>query len=251
LALLQPPTLFMGQRQVFLPVCGSTNTEAQQLLLKNDATEGTVVFTEQQTAGKGQRGNTWESEPGQNLTASFILRPTFLPVQDQFYLTIAISLAVADLLEALQIKEVRIKWPNDILVEDRKLAGILTECSLSGSSVQNAVVGIGVNVNQRFFTLPQAVSLFQITGRYYEVNKVLEQLCAFLEKRYLQLRQGLKAELKRSYLQQLYRYQEPAMYRFNGQEQSAVLVGVEESGLLALDVGGKLQHFAFKEVTFV
>ena len=106
---MHPDTLFIGQQSVYLPSCSSTNAEAQRLLLKNEATEGTFVFTDNQTAGRGQRGNSWEAEPGQNMTLSCVLRPTFLKLQEQFWLTICCSLALTDLVQPYVTEPVQVK----------------------------------------------------------------------------------------------------------------------------------------------
>ena len=113
-------TLFTGKNLVFVPDCPSTNTLALEISQQSPVKEGTVVITDQQTAGKGQRGNTWEAEPRQNLTFSLILKPTFLAVNKQFYLNIVICLALKDYLRQKTSGPVHIKWPNDILVHQKK-----------------------------------------------------------------------------------------------------------------------------------
>src|SRR5690348_13137008 len=105
----------MGHSLVFMPECHSTNGEALRLLQDNPpVAEGTVIITDNQTAGRGQRGNTWESEPGKNLTFSIILKPTFLHPKDQFKLNMCVSLALHDYLTS-QLQDVKIKWPNDMM----------------------------------------------------------------------------------------------------------------------------------------
>ncbi|WP_236612907.1 biotin--[acetyl-CoA-carboxylase] ligase [Cesiribacter andamanensis] len=123
-------TLFIGSSIIYLPECHSTNTAALHLLENESLPEGAVLITDKQTAGRGQRGNNWEASPGQNLTFSVVLRPRFLPIRDQFLLTISISLAIYDLLTDLQVPALSIKWPNDLYCGTKKIGGILIESSL-------------------------------------------------------------------------------------------------------------------------
>ena len=123
----------------------STNTVAIELLKKEELPEGTIIWADEQTKGRGQRGNSWESEPGTNLTISIILFPHFLKAEDQFLLSKVTSLAITDYL-ANRFNQVTIKWPNDIYVANDKIAGILIENSIIGSSFEYAVIGIGLNI---------------------------------------------------------------------------------------------------------
>ena len=246
-----PNTLFMGQQLYFLPICPSTNTEAQQLLIKNEATEGCTVVADHQTAGRGQRGNTWEAEAGKNITLSVILKPKFLAIKQQFYLNMAVSLAVLDLLRELGIEKAQVKWPNDLYFEDRKLGGILIENSINTHSLQHSIVGIGLNVNQQEFGLGTATSVAKALGYTLELRQTTNRLLELLEKRYLELRNGKTAKLKYEYLQALYRYQELHPYKVDNELVEGVIMGVNEEGQLAMEVNGQLRFFGFKEIAFV
>ena len=248
---MQPNTLFIGQKVIFLSTCRSTNEVAHQLLLKNEATEGTIVYTANQTAGRGQRGNTWEAAPGQNLTLSCLLRPVFLPLQHQFYLTICASLAVAGLLQPYVTEQVRVKWPNDVYAGNKKIAGILIENIAAGRSVQNSIVGIGININQTRFGVSTATSLRLLLGRELNLEILLAELAEQLEKRYLQLRSGKHELLKQEYLRHLFRYQEWHNYIIGGQEVKGLIAGVNDFGKLALQVDQRLIYCDLKEVEFV
>ena len=243
-----PNTLFMGQQLYFLPVCESTNTEAQQLLLKNEATEGCTVITDQQTKGRGQRGNVWEAAPGKNITLSVILSPKFVPVRHQFYLNIAVSLAVLDLLRENGATDALIKWPNDLYLEDKKLGGILIENTINSSSLQHSIVGIGLNINQLHFGHATATSLAMLLGFELNLDKLIARLLELLEKRYLELRNGKTAKLRYEYLQALYRYQERHFFEVNGECVAGSIVGVNEDGQLAVEIENELRYFAFKEI---
>jgi BirA family transcriptional regulator, biotin operon repressor / biotin---[acetyl-CoA-carboxylase] ligase len=246
-----PNTLFMGQQLYFLPTCTSTNYEAQQLLLKNEATEGCTVITAQQTAGRGQRGNTWEAEPGKNITLSIILLPKFLAVKDQFYLNMVVSLGVLDLLHEYGIKEAQVKWPNDLIFQDKKLGGILIENTINSLTLQHSIVGIGLNVNQLQFGYTTATSIAKVTGHDVNLESITKRLLELLEKRYLELRYGKTAKLKYEYLQALYRYQEVHYFIVDEQKIKGQILGVAEDGRLAVEINGELKYFAFKEISYI
>ena len=250
---LSPATLFTGQQVVWLPACPSTNTEAAALLRENRASEGCVVLTDDQTAGRGQRGNSWESAPGENLTLSVVWRPTFLDAGQQFLLSQAVALGVHDWASALlkPASELKLKWPNDIYFGTQKLGGVLIENSLSGVKIQSSIVGIGLNVNQRHFHMPTATSLAALTGRHFDRIALTERLLEALEKRYLQLRAGQVGELRRAYLAALYRYQEPHDYEVAEGRARGQIVGVEADGRLALEIGGEVRRFGLQEVRYV
>jgi len=250
---IYPKTLFIGQIVKYLPSCQSTNDEAAILIAQNDPAEGTLVVTDNQTAGRGQRGNVWEAKAAQNLTFSLILKPSFLSATEQFWLNMAISLGIYDTLSPLIGSDLRIKWPNDIYVGNRKLGGILIENILHGYSIAWSVAGIGLNINQTEFTYPTATSLQQEAplSENYHLPGVLSSLSEKIESRYLQLRANQRENLKVNYLQTLYRYQEEAPFESNGELFRGSIVGVDTLGRLSIAVGGELRYFGFKEVSFV
>lgn len=156
-----------------LESCASTNTE---LAGRADVPHGAVLATRTQTAGRGQRGNSWEAEPGKNLTFSIVLRPTDFPAARSFELSMVTALAVSDYLQAfLPAHSVKVKWPNDIYVDDRKICGILIENSFCGTRLDRMIIGIGINVNQTIFLsdAPNPVSLAQLTSREYALESEL------------------------------------------------------------------------------
>ena len=161
---IYPKTLFVGQNIIYLPTCQSTNDETLQFLADGTAYEGDMVVTDGQTQGRGQRGNQWIAQSGQNLTFSLVLQPTFLLASEQFWLNMAVSLAVYDSLSPFIPAGLRIKWPNDIYVNDRKMGGILIENALQGYNLAHSVVGIGLNINQTQLGYPTATSLLRKLG---------------------------------------------------------------------------------------
>ena len=244
-------TLFMGQNLVFVPECHSTNDLALKLCQQSSGPEGTVVITLHQTKGRGQRGNTWEAAPGKNLTLSVVLKPTFLAVKDQFFLNIVSSLAVLDYLKSRTSKEVKVKWPNDVMADNRKICGILIENQLQGSAFTNVVAGIGLNINQQQFAVSTATSLSLITGQQYDLQAELESLLHALEVRYLQLREQKFSQLREAYTGSMYWLQERRTFSSEHETFEGRLTGIDGSGKLIIDAGSSMRSFAIKEVSFV
>ena len=252
---IYPKTLFVGQKIQYLPSCQSTNDEAATLIAKESPIEGTLVVTSNQTAGRGQRGNRWEARPNQNLTGSFILKPTFLTASEQFWLNTAISLGIYDLLQPLVGDALRVKWPNDVYAGSQKLGGILIENVLHGYTIAWSVVGIGLNVNQTEFSYSTATSL-QVQAplpNMYNVEGLLSRLCETLEYRYLQLRAGQRETLKNNYLQILYRFGQEHWFQRGEQVFRGTITGVDDTGRLCLLMAedNTTHYFGFKEVVFL
>lgn len=240
--------------RIELPRVQSTNTWLSQ------HAEGlpslTVVTTPCQGAGRGQRGNSWESEDGKNLNFSMLWLPGGFPAQCQFAVSEAVALAVADTLEECGIYA-RVKWPNDIYAGDRKISGILIEHSVTGRDITQTVIGVGLNVNQlRFISdAPNPVSMAMLTGREHSVDDVCETLAAHIERRLQSTadpasRQALHAR----YMERLWRG-DGRMYQFatpDGSRFSAAIAGVASDGMLTLmDQSGAMRTYAFKEVSFI
>ena len=245
-----PKTLFTGQQLVWLSTCASTNSEAQNLILQNRASEGCTVITDFQTAGRGQRGNQWVAAPAENLMLSVVWQPTFMAATEQFRLSQAVALGVHDWAAALlgPDPKLKLKWPNDLYYGNQKLGGILIENSLNGSKIQYSIIGIGLNINQQTLALPTATSFTLLTGRAYDREILAARLLECLERRYLQLRAGQVGTLRRDYLQALYRYQETHPFIIDGQSVSGQIVGVEEDGRLAVAIGHELRRFGLQEI---
>jgi len=238
---------------VEVPALDSTNSFALQLLT-TQAPDGTVVFTPHQFAGRGQQNNTWVSTPHQNLTFSLILYPAFLSIERIFALNKLASLAILRALaQYVPADALAIKWPNDILVNRRKIAGILIENQLEGQGIRASVVGIGININQTQFPpafRERTTSLFVETGQQIEPRDIMESICQQFEALYLQLRTGRTEAMDRDYLNHLFGYQEYVEVEFDGKRQNVVLVGVDVSGRLAIEEDGRLRYFQMKEISF-
>ncbi len=233
-----------------MPECHSTNTLLLDLAQKTSQPEGTLVITNKQTQGRGQRGSGWETEKGLNLTMSLLLKPTFLSIKDQFYLTMAVSLGVHDFLVDRLPGDVKIKWPNDVMVGEKKITGILIENNLAGEKLQQSVVGIGLNVNQKIFSVGTATSMALEAKRGFDLSVELNFLIEKVEKRYLQVRSGKANEMKAAYLKNLYRIGEEHEFLLNGQRLTGKIEGVDESGKLKINNNGSITYFGLKEISF-
>ncbi len=244
-------TLFIGKKILRLASCASTNDFAAEVLSQNPHENGTLIITESQTQGRGQRGNIWEAESGKNLTFSVIFQPDSLLASDHFRLNMAVCLAIYDfLILFLEKNKVKIKWSNDIYFEDRKLGGVLIENTISEQKIRHSIIGIGLNINQLSFENPKAVSLTTLTNTAYNLENLLEKLGENLEKRILQIRQQ-NATLRAEYLQNLYWYQETHFFRIGNQEISGQILGIDQTGNLALQINQKIRYFSFKEIVFI
>jgi BirA family biotin operon repressor/biotin-[acetyl-CoA-carboxylase] ligase len=241
--------VFLGKYRVDVPECHSTNTYLTALLSQEDLVNGSLVITPNQTAGRGQRGNAWIAEPGKNLTFSVLLKPVFLHPRQQFYLTMAVALAMTDTLAQFGFTGV-IKWPNDILISGKKVAGILIENQITGDRWSNAVVGIGLNVNQQHFSLPQASSLSMISGNRFALDELLTTLLVHLETRYDHLRHSL-ALLKAHYLDKLYLRHVLHDFESAGEKFAGVISDVDEAGRLLIQKAGNTVAYDLKEIRYL
>ena len=235
----------------------STNRYLTLLCDRELVSEYTTVRADYQTAGKGQRGNTWESERGKNLLFSLVLYPTFLEAHRQFLLSQLTALAVKETLE-LWTDEIRIKWPNDIYWKEKKICGLLIENELSAEGIARSIIGIGLNVNQEIFhsDAPNPVSLRQITGLEPPPLEVLTYIQTYTRWFYEGLRQdedGAMASLiARQYHLSLFRREGWHPYEDATGRFMARLLRVEEDGRYILqDEAGNERGYLFKEVQYI
>lgn len=236
---------------ITLPETYSTNTWLEE----NDATlpHLTIVRAVNQTAGRGQRGNSWESEAGKNLTFSVLLRPLGFQARNQFYISEAFSLAVIDALREIGV-EARIKWPNDIYVEDRKICGILIEHSVMGMEITRSICGAGINVNQATFRsdAPNPVSVIQLKGVVTPLEEFMRLAGEKIEERLTTLSDSPdKALFHEEYMQTLWRAKDfhPYIDVATGEHFEAEITGIGPLGHLHLKERGGLERvYAFKEV---
>ncbi|MCT8341162.1 biotin--[acetyl-CoA-carboxylase] ligase [Flavobacteriaceae bacterium TK19130] len=232
----------------------STNTYLKELVRANSFDEDTVVWTTHQTEGRGQHGNSWVSEPGKNLAISLYTRLRGISIEDRFALTMAASLAVCDMLETLHISDYTVKWPNDILSRNKKIAGILIENTVQRDIISAAIVGIGLNLNQTsFLGLPQASSLAKLTNRAFQAEKVLEILVNALKRRFEHLPSVDFNLLKKEYESKLFRKDEVSTFSFPDQSKKVgIIKGVTNEGLLTVAHPDDLiKHYDLKEIALL
>lgn len=244
----------IGSKVISLKNINSTNLYASRLLENESPAEGTVIVADYQEKGKGQREAIWESETGKNLLCSVILYPAFLPVSRQFALNQAVSLAVVALIEDLAGVSSQIKWPNDILVNEKKIAGILIENNLRGNVLISTIAGIGLNINQLVFRNYSyaAVSLSSLSGKTYELKECCDLLFSKLDKFYESLRMGDYENMHDQYISHLFRLNEPAMFEINGKPAEAIIRGVRNEGDLVLEMAdGNVRFIRTREVKYL
>jgi BirA family transcriptional regulator, biotin operon repressor / biotin---[acetyl-CoA-carboxylase] ligase len=242
--------LFKSKEIIKLQKVDSTNTYLSGL--STQLTEGSIVWALDQTKGRGQGENKWESEPDKNLMFSIVLYPNFIKANQQFYLSKIIALAVSDLI-SLYTDRVSIKWPNDIYVGEKKITGILIENSIEGDSIKQTIAGIGINVNQTNFTLaPNATSLTLLTGENFDIEEVLIMLTDLIEYRYALLKNGELTTVDENYNHLLYRLNRLTTYSADGKIFEGMIQRVESTGELVIkDNMGTIRKFLHKEVEFV
>ena len=233
----------------------STNTYLSRLAATLPG--GTVIYTPCQTAGRGQKGNSWESEDGKNLTFSMLLKRPPVKARDQFYLSEAAALAVVEVLTTEAGDGFTVKWPNDVYWQDKKICGMLLENSLNGTDIATCIVGIGINVNQERFLsdAPNPVSLINVTGREHDLEALLKHVCSRIE----QLVDSLgddeaRRDLHQRYMATLYR-NDGAMHPFedaSGNRFMATITGIAPDGTLTLrHEDGTTRDYLFKEVRHI
>jgi len=243
----------MKAHYIYIEELDSTNNFLENQLLERELSEGTVVYTMNQHAGRGQGENKWESRPGENITMSLLLCPDFLPAVDQFQLNKAICVGVVDFLKKYLPENVlHIKWPNDIYVEDNKIAGILIEHNIMGENLCSSIVGIGLNVNQTNFSMAEnPTSISMETGKEADPEKLIVELTEVLLHAYECL-QACVTSCDAEYLSKLYRYDEWNSFVYKEQQMLARILGVNKYGQLLLETEmGELLTCNQKEVKYI
>ena len=246
--------MLIGNKVHNLPYCHSTNDYLKDLMTKNVVSDGEVVVTERQTNGKGQRGNSWESEDGKNLTFSFLLYPKDLLPNEQFNLNYFVTLSIYDFLKHVlgDINSIKIKWPNDIYVDDKKIGGILIENHIIADQIFSSIIGIGLNINQIDFVTPNATSIALLNKDTYNIKESLGMLLHYLN-RYVKQLKNVES-LRSLYFDNLLGYHEIREFidpitqgKFMGK-----IVDVDSTGKLHLKTHDlSVKVFDLKEIQFV
>ena len=243
-------TELVGIKIIQLAETASTNNALKKLLNREVVPEGLVVLTDYQTLGRGQFGNSWESDRAQNLLLSTIFYPKFLRLSESYRLTMSVCLGICDFLETLGFQP-KIKWPNDVLIEGKKVSGTLLESSLNVTQFEHVVVGIGLNVNQQDFESENAISLKQLSGVNYSLDILSKNLFGHLSKRYQQLKAGDSAKQQRSFNANLHGQNQRVPILWKTKEYWVYCRGVDPQGNLLVEFDdSSFQLFRHKEISF-
>lgn len=236
-----------------LDAIDSTNTFLKELCQHKSVEDFTVVIAKNQTKGRGQMNAVWKSEAGKNLMFSVLVKFDSLQVENQFYISKAVSLAVYEVLSSVLSPQIYIKWPNDILAENKKIAGILIENSVKKTKVYQSIVGIGLNVNQDSFeNLPFATSMKMISNTTFNLDELLDKLLQSIQKNIHLLNSNSFDEIAKKYISNLYKINKPTMFKNHlGNLFMGKIVGVSNAGKLKLLLENEsVEEFGLKEISF-
>lgn len=240
----------IGRKIIFKETLDSTNNYAANLLERGELSHGTVIMSGHQTAGRGQRGTTWTAEPYKNLIFTCFLEYDNLSVENQQAITHLVSLSLVGLLHEKQV-DAQIKWPNDIYVGGRKIAGILIENQLERNRCKSSIVGIGMNVNQTEFQGFQATSLKLETENEHSIDAIALLLSQQLQHHYEILQRHGIETLKNQYLEKLWLKDVPASYEDASGIFKGIIRGIDLYGRLILERDREMKVYDLKEIKFV
>ena len=245
-------TLFTGKFLIKLNEIDSTNNFLKNWISNNAPIEGAVILAEQQTAGRGQAGTSWQSIANQNITMSLLYLPKMVMAKDQFVISAMIALSIYEVLnELLPNHLVEIKWPNDIMVDHQKICGVLIENTIQGAYIQNCIIGIGLNVLQDDFeNLPFATSMY-LKGYLGNIETVIKRLLETIEKNYLFLKTGKNKEIFDQYHEVLMGKGQSLKFSDLHSEFSGIIQKVAPDGRLAILTDQGTKCFYHKEVVFL
>ena len=241
----------IGQQVVELDSAPSTNKVAAERLDRSELRHGAVILAHEQTDGRGQRDRSWQSAPGLDLTFSIVLLPERLKAAEQFVLARISALAVYDVLRDLLPADVKVKWPNDVLVGPRKVAGILIKNEVVGAFITSSIVGIGVNVNNPDLDPDlNATSLKLVTGRDQDRRALLGRICAAFEERWARWEQGFD-DSDDDYLHALWAHNRWVAFTLDGAPIKARPLDVDAEGRLIIEQeGGEVKAYGLDRLRF-
>ena len=240
-------TLFVGQNIIHLNSVDSTNSFLSDLSNNENIVEGTLVVAKDQYKGRGQMGNVWQSEPHKSLTFSLLFLPR-LELNYQFFFNKCISLAICEALKKCHVHAL-IKWPNDIIINNKKVAGVLIENTVQNKIITKTVVGIGINVNNEGLNLSSATSLKMATSTTFDINDLLKILCQEIEKHYLLLLNNKKI-INSNYNVLLFNKNILSEFIKDGKNVKGIVRDVDDFGRLGVDIDGKTDYFSWGELRF-
>lgn len=241
---------YIGKPHSYFDVIDSTNSYALELISKSNPSEGTAISAGYQTNGRGQIGRKWDGEQDKNLYSSIILKPAFIPANDQFCLNQVVSLAVSSAIDDYIPKRSKIKWPNDIYIENRKICGILIQNMLSGANIQYSVIGIGININQEEFhpDIPNPTSIYMEKNLYSDITEVRNTLFSYVEYWYEMLKKDKKNEINKCYHENMYRIGQSTTFKYENSYIRGTIEGVNDKGKLMLKKENEIKAFNLNEI---
>jgi BirA family biotin operon repressor/biotin-[acetyl-CoA-carboxylase] ligase len=246
-------TLIIGKKVIYLPTCHSTNDIAAEIVHAGLFAEGTVVITDNQIQGRGQRGTTWQANAGENLTFSLILTPDFVPVAEQFLIGQMTALAIRAYVQEY-VTDAKIKWPNDIYANGKKICGVLIENSIQGTKMTSSVVGIGVNINQLTFPNEHVTSLSKENDTAYVLTDEFPRLLRYLDSFYNKLRSLSQWQsIRTDYLKHLYGYLDEVLFNYQGETVAGYVTNVTNQGKICIKLATEpeILEFGLKEIEWV
>ncbi len=237
-----------------LSAIDSTNAYLKAKSSKSSLEDFTVVMADHQTNGRGQMGTTWSSEASKNLTISVFKDVSNVNIDQSFYISIVTSLAIVKALQSLSIPKLAIKWPNDIMSENFKICGILIENVIKHDELKESIIGIGLNINQTDFQeLPNASSLKEITGMFFNLEEVLELILQNLKQYFSMLDYEEYSKLKTEYESYLFRKNKPSTFKnIEGATFSGFIKSISEQGNLQVLLEDNIvKEFDLKEIALL
>ena len=230
---------------MYLEETSSTNAYARRIIQNNLITDGTLVFTDFQTKGVGQRGKPWQSEARKNLLGSFILKPRFDPLKST-YINFCVTVGLFEAIQEFFPSRVKIKWPNDILVDNLKIGGLLLENIIEKEKIKFTIVGIGINVNQtKFENLENVTSFSMLTGDPERREEIMNEISNKLEENYNRLLDGELSFLKNRFEQNMRGFKKNISFvdTQSGEKSEGKILGVSEEGKLIINTKNSTLYF--------
>jgi len=240
----------IGQKFILLDEVDSTNNYAAKLLSEGKMAHGTVILAEKQTAGRGQRGNSWSAGAGKQFTASIYAETAFLSANRYLNLNLAVALAVRKTISAFSDRQPFIKWPNDMLVNDKKMAGILIEAQWQGTQASGAIIGVGINLVPEE-GLPSSCALSDYCSELPSKLALAQELAANLEMTFQQLKNQLWREISEEYHRHLWMLNETLTAETHlGEAVTGQITGIDEGGNLCFRTEAGMRSFGLQEIRF-
>ena len=237
-----------------LDATDSTNTYLRKLSNGEKLNDFTVIVTNRQNKGRGQMGTVWESDSNKNLIFSVFKDLSALKIEDSFMISMITSISILEALKKMAIPDLFVKWPNDILSDNKKICGILIENLIKNNKLSSSIIGIGLNVNQlKFNNLPNASSLKSVTGQHYNLDELLINILSMMKQFFDLFEKGEIRQIRQKYKDGLFRINKPSTFKDkNGNLFSGIIKGVTDSGKLKILLGDDtINKFDHKEAVLL